>query len=304
MADVPFNPPPGFQEDDELWFGVGSARRRRSPHRRPQAWMRPVVPFDTLPRTQRRDMAASMSWRIQSDPNGQGVFTSHDVLPGSREWPLECGGVVHWADLYFMSSRPLRHGVFYNATVTTAAMVASRTIVDRVRSLVMSQIPDEEQELTRVRTFSRPLKKGGREMVFAPHTGIPSLGGLTVDGACARALRDSWEQWPLWVEVCESARFLPGYAHGFGLDLVVRESNLSVDALAQCVDRFRSRGEVEFHDDPFPVENFASAIEPLLEVQLWRWEASQARSNGDPIPSLPSQAAMRVMNHESNAIRL
>lgn len=203
-----------------------------------------------------------------------------------------------------MSAKPLRFGRFYNATATTAAMVASKSIVDRIESEVMGQIPESELPLTRLRSFSQKHRDGGRSMVFAPHSAIPSLGGLTVPGACAQRLRGYWEDWPRWVSVAESARFLPGYAFGVGLELVVQETNLTVDALVDCVNRFRERGEVEFEDEPLNSDLLAPAIDPLLRVHLWRWDASHARATGGSDPYPPSEEVLAVFNHESNAIRV
>lgn len=299
-----FQPPEGFEPDD-WWDERGS--RRASSRRRLPAKLREPVPFESLPRSKRRDAAASMSWRIQSDPNGRGVFTSHVVLPGSREWPVDPDqpvGIVHWADLFFMSKKPLRHGVFYNATITTAAHVASKAIVDHVEAEVFRQIPESEHPLTRLRSFSRRNQDGGVSMVFAPDQGIPSLDGLTVPGARAQWLREHWQDWPKWVKVAEMARFLPGYQSGFGLDLVVGAPNLTVDALADCVGRFWEQGEQEFQGEPLAPEVLAPALEPLLKSHLWRWDASQARAAGEKEPAPPPPDVLAVMNHESNAIRL
>ena len=140
-------------------------------------------------------------------------------------------------------------------------------------------------------------------MVFAPDRPIPSLGGLTVQGAQARCLRDHWKDWPSWVEVAQSARFLPGYALGFGLDLVVEESNLTVDSLAEIVSRFLAQGEQEFQGKPLSSGAWMDATQALLQAHLWRWEASQARSCGEVAPAFPPEEVVAVMNHESNAIR-
>lgn len=276
-------------------------RRRRLP-----AHIREPIAFERLPRQKRRKIAASMHWRILSDPNGKGLFLTHDILPGSREWPKkedEEMPPIHWADVFFMSKKPLRFGIFYNAIIRTVAMNVSEAIVKMADDYVESQIPQNNKEHKRG-TYAKKLANGNTEMWFAPEPLLDSLQGLSIPGAKAKWLRDNWDNLSNLVVAKQSANILPGYARGIGLELMVNLPTIDVDTIPEAIAIFQSKGEQAFEDAPLDYQTIKNQVEPLLKVHLWRWDNAHSRAADTDPPETPDQDTLDVFQHESNAIRL
>lgn len=283
-------PPEGFVE-----FGL--ARSRASKRRRP----RQHKVFDDLPLSARRNRAVALGWRIRCDRNGAGVFTSHDYLPGSIEWPVSEGGQVHWADVIFLSAAGPRTGRIFNATVHTLAMRLAESIEEVVENAIDEQLSPEDRDRARVRMFLRRIPgKNSSEMVFSPHPVLDSLGGMTVEGARAKWLREHWDRLDNLVRVGESAQFLPGFAFGTGLNLTTAQPNLTVEAVAAAIADFRARGETQY-EIPVDFQTQRATVEAMLRGKLWRWDCIQARATGAPDPASPDDV---LVGFESNAIRV
>lgn len=300
-----FQPPEGFTEDSLFSRRADKPVPRWLKRRRKYRHQQKNVVFEKLPRPYRRAKAVSLRWQIRTDPNGQGVYTTHDILPGSRDWPAHEDGTLapsYWADLYFMSARPIREGRFYNAVATSVVMVAVREIEDLAEAAIKAQLSEEDREASRLRAFSRPSKSGS-EMIFATRVGLSSLGGLTRQGAQAQWLRDRWDQLATLVEVRPSAEFLPDYAYGIGLNLVSDQATVDTRTLPAIVQQFLARGEVAYTDEPVDLVLYLDAIRGLLGTILWRWDAHQARAEGRE-PEEPDEALHPYFHFESKPIRL
>lgn len=300
----PFQPPEGYTEDSLFRSNKGEERwLKRS---RKYAHQRERPTFLELDRRKRRDMAVSLRWRIRTDPNGQGVFTTHDILPGAREWPGDPPGTWEphaWADFYFMSSRPVREGIFYNAYAVTALEKAAKTIEKMAEKAVKSQMSEEDLEATRLRAFSKPLAKGGSSMIFAPDVGAPSLGGLTQYGAQADWLRKRWNDLPSLVQVQPRAEMDIGYQYGVGLHLVVPEISVDTLTLPEIINQFISRGEDSFEDPPIDLTAHVELLQKRLAATLWMWDRRQAKYEGKEAPEL-DEALYPFLHTSSNAIRI
>ena len=64
--------------------------------------------FDELPLHARRTLAVKMAGDIRRDPNGRGVFTTYDILPGSEEWAEDMGGRGFWCGSWRRRRRTCR----------------------------------------------------------------------------------------------------------------------------------------------------------------------------------------------------
>lgn len=286
-----FVPPEGFVSlDDE---------RRRSRRRR----ARPHPVFDDLRLSDRRNRAVALGWRIKSSANGAGVFSSHDILPGSIRWPEAEGGQVQWADILFLPQAGHRPGRIFNATIYTLAMRMAESVCDQAEEAVEARVSDSDRQASRLRMFTRRIPgSNSSEMIFSPHRTLPSLDGMTREGAQAAWLRDRWGELEALCAPCqESAKFLPGYAYGTGLDIVSAHTNLTVNNIADAIAVFRSRGETGYQV-PVPFPGQRATVEAILRGKLWRWDSVEARAQNRAEPDLPDGQAGALLGYESNAI--
>jgi hypothetical protein len=299
-----FVPPEGFLLDN-LFSATSTRSRKQKQRRRLPAHLDPKTPsFMDLPRSKRRDAAASMGWRIRSDVDGSGVFTSHQILPGSRDMPNKDGTQAsHWADFYFMSSQPLRAGIFYNAYAQTVPMHVAERIADMAEEAIESRLSPEDQARDQIRSFSRKTRHG-REMVFAPHPILESLGRQTRDGAQAQWLNEHWPQLSTLVEARPHANIKLDYNYGIGLEMLVAKQTLDVVTIPEVIADFRARGEVAYTDDALDLAEFLPAIETLLRVKLWRWQAADARARGEAPPDITDPDVLHAFGFESQPIRM
>lgn len=296
-----FTPPEGFTASDFL------SRSRLRPSQKRRLRRKEDTVFMAQPRRVRRNKAVSLGNRIKCDRAGLGVFTSHQILPGAPEWPQEEGApLCHWADFLFLSARPKREGIYFNAFAQTVPMVVAEKIKDMAEEAVAARLTPEDKEASKLRSFTKKLpgKNGGTEMVFAPHRALPSLGGLTVEGAQAAWLRDNWDKVATLVQVRPEALIKTDYCAGVGLEMIVAKSRLDIFIIKDIITEFLARGEAQYVDPPVDLVEYLPQIHALLESILWRWEAMQARSEGKEDPPLPGGDALRVYDFESAPIRM
>lgn len=304
MAD--FTPPEGYVEGDFLSDFMCSRRSKRRQKYRHQKKKYDPTPFLSLPRSQRRDMTASLGWRIQSDPNGRGIFHTHGILPGSREWPLldEAGqrNVSLWASFLFLSSAPLRQGRFFNATAYSVLHQAVDKLEELAEEAVVAQVQEEEKPLLECREFFQTYADGSVSTLSAPAAGLPSLGGLTKAGAQAAWLREHWEKLEELVSIAPTAELDFSYGHGIGVRFVVDQPWVDTETIPEIIEAFRQRGEQGYLDPPADLARYAKPLRELLESTLWRWDNAQAQAEGKPGPE-PSDAVRRLYDFRSQAIR-
>lgn len=292
MSDL-FAPPEGFVSFDD------EARRHRA--RRRRVHKHPV--FDELPLSVRRNRAVALGWRIKSSPNGAGIFSSHDILPGSLRWPEEDGGQVQWADILFLPQAGHKPGRIFNATIYTLALRMVEKVCDHVEETIDARISPADREAARMKMFTRRIPGADMsEMIFSPHRPLPSLGGVTREGAQADWLRDQWENLEAMCAPCqESAAFLPGYAYGTGMDLVTAHTNLTVSNIVSAIEQFRATGEIAY-EHPVDFATQRQTVEAILLGKIWRWDCVEAKAQGAEEPPIPQGHAGALLGHESNAI--
>lgn len=303
-----FVPPPGYTdllagEDSRSTKQYKRARakgrsRNTDPHRIPE--------FASLPYRQRREETVRLGWRIRTDANGRGLFLTHSILPGSREWPDEDqGGLTTWVDAVFLPQGVKQPDFFFDAHLETAAAVAARTLLEQARAAIEAQMTPEEREETALGMFVGPPEKGGScPVVFAPPVGAASLNGLTPQGAQAAWLRERWNDRFALAPIGESAAFAERSCSGRSVRLVTAEPNLTVDAVVRAINRFRERGEQAFADPILSPAALQPQFDALLEATLWRWEHTQAEFEGREHPAPTDQMVHRAAGAHSNAVRL
>lgn len=305
MSDS-FQPPDGFR----LWtlledFEARGSKERKATARRIR--LNAVVPFMTLPRSRRRDLTASLAWRIRTDPNGAGVFRTRSILPGSREWPLfdENGQreLNFHADFRFLSQRPLREGVFFNAWARTATMIAAQEIENLADETIEAQIAPDDAARAEHRIYAQSQPDGGMVTIYAPDAPLDSLGGLTAAGAKAAWLRARWDVLESLVTVHPHAALDYGYARGIGLHVVTDLPTVDTETLPRIIARFRDAGEQAYRDGPMDLAAQGGTLRHLLETTLYHWDLRQAESEGAAQPE-PSETVRRLGNYQSLGIRL
>lgn len=302
-----FVPPEGFVEGDFLGDYRSSRKaKRRAKYRHHRRHEFEPIPFLDLPRVKRRDKAASLNWRIRSDPNGRGVFTTHEILPGSREWPLlDAQGhrnISLWASFLFMSQAPLREGRFFNATAHSVLYKAFEQLEDQAEAAVLTRVPDTEKALLERRHFFQDHPDGSVSMVSAPASGLPSLGGLTRAGAQAAWLRERWDDLEDLVHIQPGVALDFSYGHGIGVSFVVDQPWVDTETIPGIVEQFRQRGEQEYTEQAVDLKKYAQPLRELMETLLWRWDHEQADAEGAPAPEA-SDAVRRLYHFKSQAIR-
>ena len=286
MTTPDFQPPEGFSEDDMFSDNPLSRdikRMRKYAHQRKKK-----KHFLQLTRTKRRKMTASVGWRIRSDANGRGIFTSHQVIPGSFEYPLEPGEKgAGWVDFYCLSAQPLRMGIFYNGYARTVAM----EIIDRMEELATAAakalLSEEDRKADRPRAFRKRIRSGGSQMVFAPSPTFEALGGLTSRGFAGQWLLDHLDKIDECISVRPHAHLKTDYAFGIGLEMLVASPGITVDSLAQEIEKFQLRGEIAYEDEPIDLTPYLPNARDHLEDSAWsllRMDAN-ARNLPDPTPA-------------------
>ena len=296
-TNQPFVPPQGFSCDDLCSRIQSRSRKRRAKYRKHRK--RPPV-FEKLPRSARRTQTVSIAWRIKCDINGAGIFSTHQILPGSKEWPIEDSpkgpmpptGGSGWVDFLFLSRKPRRAAVFYNAYAKTVGMEIVDRIVVQAAEAVKELLSEEDQNRNRIKAFTRKLASGGSEMVFAPALVFDILDGLTSNGYMGQWLIDRLDSIGALVEVCPNAKLVRDYTYGIGLEMIVKAPSLTVESLANEVRDFLDRGEIEYNDGPIELAPYLAQAREDVEAIAWSFLRIDANSRGlpDPTPEYVSRS--------------
>lgn len=270
----------GFEE-----FGAGSRPRKR---RGPKA---KVVPFMDLPRPERRSRAVALRWRLRSSPDGAGVFLSHQLLPrtpSALAAGMPADAVSHWADFFFMSARPIREGVLYNAFAETLASAIVNAYSSAADDAADALLSPEEQELNRPRMFFGPAERSGcREMRFAKRPTFAAFGNKTEHGFKAEWMRANL---PRIQEICPlapRAELDHSYAFGIGVHFRTAEASIDGQSIPRLIADFLQRGEVAYEDECVDLEPHRAAIESMVLYKAASYQRMDARERGikavDPV---------------------
>jgi len=243
-------------------------------------------PLGSTPRAQwfvnqkrrvRRSMAIAQRWRIAQDPNGAGVFTSDQFIPGSPAWEKAFGSLnshsgssTQWADIYFMSARPIRDGVFYNATIVTAADDLAERMEEESHTFVEQLLPPH----LRAKMFGRSI---GDAPVFE------QFNNRTHYGAQAEYLKTVLASLPTR-SAHISCRVQRDYVYGVGLEMVTDTEFLTMHSIANDIARFQQLGEKDFTIETDIAPHLPS-LRAHLRSTIDAFEALDAQARGVPAPS-------------------
>jgi hypothetical protein len=302
MTTPEFQPPEGFSKDD--LFDDEQPSRRTKRIRKYARQRNKRKDFLLLPRPKRRKMTASIGWKIRSDANGRGMFTSHQVIPGSIDYPLEPGEKgAGWVDFYCRSNQPLRMGVFYNGYAKTVVM----DVVDQMEKLAgqatKNLLSEEEKQRDRPRMFTKKIRIGS-EVIFAPSPCFEVLGGMTTRGFSGQWLIDHLDRIDQCIKVCPHARLKTDYAYGVGLEMLVASPGITVDSLAQEIEKFYARGEISYEDDPIDLTPYLPQAREHLEDSAWAMLRADARARNLPDPTPAHVIARQGGNMHVVGVRL
>lgn len=234
--------------------------------------------FVNQKRRVRRTKAISQRWKITQDRNGGGVFTSDQYIPGSPDWEKAFGPLsadsptTHWADIYFMSNRPIRDGVFYNTTIVTIADHFKEELEEEAWEYADSLLSKDQQN--DAWNFERGFN--------AKHPTFEEFGGRTHYGAQSQYMQKvlaNIEQRSVYVSCTLNKEF----CYGVGLDMVSDSPSLTMHSIIQDIERFRQLGEQDFKlaTDITP---HLPAIRALLRSSIESFERLDARSRSLPEP--------------------
>lgn len=252
--------------------------RERSPSKtRREDW------FVNQKRRTRRTKAIAQRWRITQDHNGGGVFSTDQYIPGSPDWvkaygPLtEDSATTHWADIFFMSNRPIRDGVFYNATIVTIADHLKEELEEEAWNYADSLLSPQQQDA------AWNFGGGLNGMLRSQHPTFEEFDGRTHYGAQSQYMQNvlaNLEQRTVYV----SCTIEKDYCYGVGLHMVSDSPSLTMHSIIQDIHRFQELGEQNFKlaTDITP---HLPAIRALLRSSIESFERLDARSRNLPEPT-------------------
>jgi hypothetical protein len=292
-----------------------SSRERKAGNRRAKQQKRPH--YGSLPRSVRRQAAVSLGWRIQTNPDGAGVFDSHQLLPrtmSARSAGMPEDAISHWADFKFLSTKPIREGLLYNAMAHTVASVVVGKMEDLAQEAVDALLTPDEKEQDRVKMWFGPRDKDGcRESRFSKHPTLAALGGATSFGYKADWLLRHSESLELVTALCPTrprARLDHEYAYGIGLDILTVEHSIDGESIPRIIAEFRRRGEQAYEDEPIDLAPHWFAIRAMLIGSAAIMARMDANTLDQPMPEWPSaeelggEEALRHLGWESVGVKM
>lgn len=261
--------------------------------------------FDELPLHARRTLAVKMGGVIRRDPNGRGVFTTYDILPGSEEWAEDMGGRGFWCDARFLGRDGTRKGRIWTATLEISAYRCAENFQGMAYDAVEAMFSDSDRRIDDAHNRFEFLpcdEKGYSTLNLLPELEFASLGGRSRTAAEADWMRENLPNLFDLAPLMDSAEILRGYRSGTGLNLALPVTNLTVDAAKDGIIAFLERGEVAY---AYPVEADAEQEElarNLVRSYIHTLDRMEARRLGNEPPEYP-EGSGNFLGASSNAIR-
>lgn len=238
--------------------------------------------FVNQKRRVRRTKAIAQRWRITQDRNGAGVFTSDQYIPGSPDWTKAFGPLTadspttHWADILFMSARPIRDGLFYNATIVTIADHLKEELEEEAWNHVDSLLNEQQQNNAWNFSGEIPGLPAGRHPCFDEFEGRTHYGAQS---QYMQKVLANIEQRPAFVS-CTVDR---AYRYGIGVTMVSDSKSLTMHSILHDIERFKQLEERDFKIAT-DITPHLPAVRALLRSSIESFERLDARSRGLPEP--------------------
>lgn len=272
--------------------------RERSPSQTsPKDW------FVNQKRRVRRTKTIAQRWRITQDRNGGGVFTSDQYIPGSPDWVKEIGPInedsptTHWADIFFVSTRPVRDGVFYNATIVTIADHLKGELEEEAWNHADGLLSKEQQD------NAWNFGKDFNDMKRGRHPTFKEFGGRTHYGAQSEYMKQVLATIEQRVAYVSCAIDLE-YCYGIGLNMVSDSPSLTMHSIIHDIERFQQMGERDFKI-PTDITPHLPAIRALLRSSIESFERLDARARNLPEPQFTwDQDEARLVGHGGVPLRV
>lgn len=206
------------------------------------------TPYTTRSWFYRRQSFLLRRWRISRDPEGCGVFTTDQALPGTpawAEWEHGLHGPLGHAHLSFLSHTYGERGWWYGATVLTVEQAALELLEEKVETNFQAFL--SQQGVSWDKAMGRSIHGDGALAAPEPFAALAGVEGKPRTGwECyqeewGRIAPSNWKALPLKVGVKRDLS-LPRYV---GLSAVVDREGLDRDFLVDFVKSFWDSGEVE-----------------------------------------------------------
>ncbi|EMA5681493.1 hypothetical protein U3Z00_003606 [Salmonella enterica] len=156
-----------------------------------------------------------------------------------------------WSDICFTGLDPV---VLWNAEIITAQMAFNDAVhaqaFDETRRLLNKNERENEFRMETRPNYDAKGKILSHTMVFRKPSEYAIFGGLTFSQYVHKREQEIARDDPPIIHCCY--RFLPNYAYGLGLQMIVDAPSLSQQIIEAAISDFRLRGECEWHS-PKPV---------------------------------------------------
>lgn len=200
-------------------------------------------PFIALSRRQRRKKVLALKNLIDQERHRcGGVF--YDECDVSQ-YGLHSDAVWQWSDICFVGKDP---AVLWNAEIITTQVAFRDEVYSRAFDHASRQLSDLQREAAG-QIESRPDyhssgKIISRTLVSSPQYQYPVFGGRTFLQYVQHCEEDIARHRPPTI-YCRY-QFLPGFAYGLGLRMIVDSPALSQQVIEQAIAHFRALGEKEW----------------------------------------------------------
>ncbi|NIY46354.1 hypothetical protein [Cedecea colo] len=205
-------------------------------HRKPRL-------FTSLSRRKRRKQVIVLKNLIRKERSRcGGIFYDECEFTRFNE---ASGNIWAWSDIYFTGQDP---AVFWNAEIITAQMAFNDAVHSRAFNEAYIRLSEQERE-REFKPETRPDYNAKGEIVS--HTLVArkareyaAFDGLTFSQYVRKREQEIARDDP--PVIYPRYQYLPAYAYGLGLRIIVAASSLSQQVIEEAIGDFRSRGEREW----------------------------------------------------------
>lgn len=197
-------------------------------------------PFISLSRRQRRQKVIELKNRIYLERHRcGGIFYDGCDIQHYKDNPDH---IWAWSDIYFVGRDPAD---LWNAEIITVKMARQNAVHDQAFNEAWSMLSQQEQkDEVRYETTPNVNSKGkivSHTLVHREKQAYEIFGGLTMWQFIEKREREITQAES--TEVVCGYQFLPGFAYGQGLRMVVDAEALSVPIIEAAIGDFMGKGE-------------------------------------------------------------
>lgn len=192
-------------------------------------------PFISLSRRQRRRKVIELKNRIYRERHScGGVFYDDCDIQYYKDNPDH---IWAWSDIYFVGRDPAD---LWNAEIITAKLAFQDAVHDRAFNEVWAMLSQQEQEEEALFETTPNVNSKGKiishTLVHREKQTYAIFGGLTFWQFIEKREREIAQDQP--PKICCGYQFLPGFAYGHGLRIIVEAETLSQQVIEAAVTDF------------------------------------------------------------------